>query len=57
MDWKKEIIEGMKLISNGCAKNIDRESCDEECPFSNFCISIQIDHYRIPEQWIIKEEE
>lgn len=56
MDWKKEIIEGMKLISNGCAKNMYKESCDE-CPFASFCISIQIDHYRIPEKWIIKEEE
>ena len=56
MNWKKEIVEGMKLISSGCAKNVHNESCDE-CPFASFCISIQIDHYRVPEEWIIKEEE
>lgn len=55
MDWKKEIIEGIKLISSGCAKNMYNELCDE-CPFASFCNSIKADHYKIPEDWIIEEE-
>ena len=55
MDWKKEIIEGMKLISSGCARNMYSELCDE-CPFVSFCKSINTDHCTIPEDWAIEEE-
>lgn len=56
MDWKDEIIEGMKLIKKGCEKAYeDINKCDD-CPFWSYCNAIILDCYHIPFKWEIKNE-
>lgn len=49
MNWQEEIKIGMKLIKSGCLQSC---SCDEECPFINFCRSTES-----PEGWEIEKED
>lgn len=49
MDWQKEIKIGMELIKSGCLRCC---SCDEECPFINFCRSSES-----PNEWEIEGED
>ena len=36
MDWKEKILEGMKLIHEGCKEVEDWPTC-QYCPFTHFC--------------------
>ena len=35
MNWKEKILEGMKLIREGCKENISWLNCSE-CPFDEY---------------------
>lgn len=36
MDWKEKILEGMKLIKEGCKENTSWTQCCH-CPFNDWC--------------------
>ena len=38
-DWKKKVLEGMKLIREGCKENNSWVSCCE-CPFDEYCTAM-----------------
>ena len=52
-NWRKNIIEGMKLIKKGCAEQDSWFGC-EECPLAKYCIVSPDIPY--PEDWKIEEE-
>lgn len=52
-DWKKKILEGMKLIREGCKENTDISwlSC-YECPYDKYCTAIMSRNYESPDtEW------
>ena len=52
-DWKKKVLEGMKLIREGCKENTDTSwlSC-YECPYDEYCTAIMSRNYESPDtEW------
>ena len=47
MNWKEKIKEGMKLIKEGCLEQTEWVKC-YECPFGDFCTSLEKDNWNIP---------
>lgn len=45
--WQLKILEGMKLIKEGCSKN-DSWACCSECPFTDYCDIIQAETLKPP---------
>ena len=39
MNWKEKILEGMKLIKQGCFENKNWNDC-KFCPFDKYCTYI-----------------
>jgi len=58
MDWKTKILEGMKLIKQGCSENEMWTDC-HKCPFTKYC-DLCIDEEMwvgVPEDWEIEGSE
>lgn len=55
MDWKNEIIEGMKTIKKICANNTWLDCID--CPFGEYCNILENNGYGVPEDWSINKNE
>ena len=55
--WQLKILEGMKLIKEGCSEN-DSWACCNECPFTDSCDIIQEHHpellLNVPQVWEIE---
>lgn len=54
--WQLKILEGMKLIKEGCSEN-NFWACCNECPFTNSCDIIQKHAHKFPytpEEWEIE---
>lgn len=52
-DWQKEIVEGMKLIKEGCSQVKMWKDC-KDCPFTRMCGQIWTHiGFESPEEWDI----
>ena len=50
MKWQEMIQKGMKLIAEGCARNMDWTKC-EQCPFDSYCSFIYEEEEKTPVEW------
>lgn len=51
MDWKEKILEGMKLIREGCKGNASWVNCCE-CPYDEYCTAMMSRDYESPDtEW------
>ena len=56
MDWKEEILEGMKLIKEGCSDISSWGKC-QDCPFNTYCTVIRqnTDKGQTPCEWQLED--
>lgn len=56
MDWKKEMILAMLSIQSACMKNDSWNEC-QNCPFDDYCTSLEHNGFHTPDEWEIKTED
>ena len=52
MNGKDKIIEGMKLLKEGCKEN---ETCWADCPMSTYCEALFSEGVECPEYFFISK--